>query len=140
MPQNSREAPYRAQDPAEIASVIAAMERHTKKGKGKDGFSVKKSTFPLPNGQTVDSWKMQDWDYKKDGLPTYARGLFTRRNPETKNQEIVVRGYDKFFNHGEVRKTEWDNVKQHTRGPYELSVKENGCIIFIAGLDDETVI
>ena len=82
---------------------------------------------------------MQDWDYKKANLPTYARGLFTTQN--SKGQpEIVVRGYDKFFNHGEVRKTEWENVEKNTRGPYELSVKENGCIIFIAGMEDGSLI
>lgn len=82
---------------------------------------------------------MQDWDYKKENLPTYARGLFTHHN--TRGQpEIVVSGYDKFFNHGEVRKTEWANVKKNTRGPYEISVKENGCIIFISGMEDGSLL
>jgi tRNA ligase len=80
-----------------------------------------------------------DWDYKKPNLPTYARGLFTTRTRKGQ-PEIAVRGYDKFFNHGEVRETEWRNVEQNTRGPYELSVKENGCIIFLAGLEDSTLI
>lgn len=133
------QAPFKAQDVGEISRLLEALESHQKKGKAKGGFSVKKSTFTLRTGRTVDSWKMMDWDYKKENLPTYARGLFTIRN--NKNQpEIAVRGYDKFFNHGEVRKTEWRNVETHTRGPYELSVKENGCIIFIAGLDDGTLI
>ncbi|KAF2746521.1 tRNA ligase-like protein [Sporormia fimetaria CBS 119925] len=132
-------APYAPQDPHEIRQLIQALESHKGKGKGKGGFSVKKHTFQLPGGRTVDSWKMQDWDYKKENLPTYARGLFTYTNREG-NYEIAVRGYDKFFNHGEVRKTEWKNVYEHTRGPYELSVKENGCIIFIAGLDDDTLL
>src|SRR5690349_3598134 len=86
-----------------------------------------------------DSWRMQDWDYKKENLPTYARGLFTHRN--TRGQpEIVVRGYDKFFNHSEVRKTEWANVKKNTRGPYEISVKENGCIIFVSDMEDGSLL
>ncbi|OAL42916.1 tRNA ligase-like protein [Pyrenochaeta sp. DS3sAY3a] len=131
-------APYTAQNPAEITALIHSLEAN--KGKnGKGGFSVKKHTFPLPNGRTVDSWKMNDWDYKKANLPTYARGLFTYKNRRGED-EIVVRGYDKFFNHGEVRKTEWRNVEQQTRGPYELSVKENGCIIFVSGLDDDTLL
>jgi tRNA ligase len=131
-------APYTAQDPKEISALIHSLEAH--KGKtGKGGFSVNKHTFTLPNGRTVDSWKMNDWDYKKENLPTYARGLFTY---QTRNgtSEIAVRGYDKFFNHGEVRKTEWENVRRNTQGPYELSVKENGCIIFISGLDDDTLL
>ncbi|KAF2463225.1 tRNA ligase-like protein [Lindgomyces ingoldianus] len=133
-------APYAPQDPHEIKTLIQALESHKgKKFKGGGGFSVKKATFKLPTGRSVDSWRMNDWDYKKPNLPTYARGLFTYRTMDGKD-EIAVRGYDKFFNHGEVRKTEWRNVESHTRGPYELSVKENGCIIFIAGLDDDTLL
>ncbi|KAF2866679.1 RNA ligase-domain-containing protein [Massariosphaeria phaeospora] len=132
-------APYAPQNPREITELIHSLESHQGKGKGKGGFSVKKHTFPLPNGRAVDSWKMQDWDYKKENLPTYARGLFTYKTLDGKT-EIAVRGYDKFFNHGEVRKTEWRNVEKNTRGPYELSVKENGCIIFISGLDDGTLL
>jgi tRNA ligase len=131
-------APYAAQDPKAITALVQSLEAHKGK-KDKGGFSVKKHTFDLPNGRTVDSWKMADWDYKKANLPTYARGLFTYQNKEGK-QEIAVRGYDKFFNNGEVRKTEWKNVMRDTRGPYELSVKENGCIIFVSGLDDDTLL
>ncbi|RMZ69216.1 hypothetical protein GMOD_00003153 [Pyrenophora seminiperda CCB06] len=131
-------APYAPQDPQAISGLVRALDAHKGK-KGRGGFSVKKHTFPLPNGRSVDSWKMSDWDYKKDNLPTYARGLFTYKNL-VGNDEIAVRGYDKFFNHGEVRKTEWRNVERDSRGPYELSVKENGCIIFISGLDDDTLL
>jgi len=131
--------PFVAQNPGRVQNLVMSLESHMKKGKGRGGFSVKKATFTLPSGRTVDSWRMQDWDYKKPHLPTYARGLFTCTNLQGK-QEIVVRGYDKFFNHGEVGKTEWPNVERNTSGPYELSVKENGCIIFIAGMDDGTLL
>ena len=50
------------------------------------------------------------------------------------------RGYDKFFNQEEVHETEWMNVEKNTRGPYELSVKENGCIIFIGGLEKDVLL
>ena len=130
--------PYRAQDPHEVAEMLRGFESHQKKG-GKGGFTAKKATFQLDNGQKVDSWRLQEWDYKKPNLPTYARGLFTTRT-KSGTPEIVARGYDKFFNHGEVRKTEWRNVEQNTQGPYELSVKENGCIIFISGLEDGTLL
>lgn len=133
-------APYRPQDPHEISEMLRGFEANKGKGKGKGGFSCKKNTFDVDHTTIkVDSWKMQDWDYKKPNLPSYARGLFTTL---TRNgtPEIAVRGYDKFFNHGEVRETEWRNVETNTRGPYELSVKENGCIIFIAGLEDGTLI
>jgi tRNA ligase len=131
-------APYVPQDPKEITALVHSLQAHQGK-KGDGGYSVKQHTFPLPNGRTVDSWKMNEWDYKKANLPTYARGLFTYKNLDGQF-EIAVRGYDKFFNHGEVRKTEWTNVERDTRGPYELSVKENGCIIFISGLDDDTLL
>lgn len=133
------QAPYQAQDPQQVLEMVQALQSKSKKG-GKGSVSVKKTTFKLPSGRNVDSWRMQDWDYKKEGLPTYARGIFTTLNPSTGKPEIVVRGYDKFFNHGEVRSTEWRNVETNTIGPYELSVKENGCIIFISGMDDGSLI
>ncbi|KAF1817499.1 tRNA ligase [Eremomyces bilateralis CBS 781.70] len=132
-------APFQPQNPQEIRELVQQLQAKQGKGKGKSQVSVKKATFTLPSGRNVDSWRMQDWDYKKPNLPTYARGLFTYINNEGAH-EIAVRGYDKFFNHGEVTKTNWDNVEKNTRGPYELSVKENGCIIFIAGLDDGTLL
>ncbi len=135
-------APHAPQDVQEVAALIRGLESHTKKGPGKkSGFSCKKTTFPVARSQdlTVDSWRFQDWDYKRDDLPTYARGLFTYRTPQGK-PEIAVRGYDKFFNVDEVNKTKWRNVEINTRGPYELSCKENGCIIFISGLEDGTLL
>ena len=46
-------APYVAQDPKEITNLIHSLQAHEGK-KGKGGFSVKKHTFTLPNGRTVD--------------------------------------------------------------------------------------
>ena len=128
------------QDPKEIAELVQALERSKGKTKGKHGFSCKKSTFAVAGSDImVDSWRFQDWDYKRDDLPTYARGLFTTKRKDNV-YEIVTRGYDKFFNVGEVTSTEWNNVEKNTVGPYELSVKENGCIIFISGLEDGTLL
>lgn len=133
-------APYRSQDPHKVGEMISGLDAHLQKKGGKGGFSCKRNTFAIQGSDiAVDSWRMQDWDYKKPNLPTYARGLFTYKNSRGQH-EIAVRGYDKFFNHGEVQKTEWRNVEQNTRGPYELSVKENGCIIFISGLEDGTLL
>ena len=131
------------QDPQEVNELVQALEK-AKGGRGhgkRTGFSCKKTSFPVAgsNGISVDSWRFQDWDYKRDDLPTYARGLFTTKN-NAKKAEIVIRGYDKFFNVGEVKETEWTNVESRTTGPYELSVKENGCIIFISGLEDDTLL
>ena len=132
-----------AQDPHQIAQLVQALETSKTKGKprGKKGFSCKKTTFEVEGTQgiTVDSWRCQEWDYKRDDLPTYARGLFTARRRDG-TPEIVIRGYDKFFNVDEVPSTKWINVEQDTAGPYELSVKENGCIIFMSGLEDGTLL
>ncbi|KAJ9607965.1 tRNA ligase [Cladophialophora chaetospira] len=132
-----------AQNPHEIAQLVQTLEASKAKGrpKGKKNFSCKKTTFDVENTQgiTVDSWRFQEWDYKRDDLPTYARGLFTTKRSDG-TREICIRGYDKFFNVDEVPSTKWHNIEQDTSGPYELSVKENGCIIFFSGLEDGTLL
>lgn len=131
-----------AQDPHQIAQLCKTLEAAKTRGKGgKKGFSCKKTTFSVEGTQgiTVDSWRFKDWDYKRDDLPTYARGLFTTKRSDG-TPEIAVRGYDKFFNVGEVQSTEWSAIERDTAGPYELSVKENGCIIFMSGLEDGTLL
>ncbi|OQD63169.1 hypothetical protein PENPOL_c010G09836 [Penicillium polonicum] len=127
------------QDPHVISQLVKTLETARKAKKGETKFTCKKNTFDLPINVTVDSWKFQDWDYKQAGLPTYARGLFTTKRKDN-IPEIAARGYDKFFNIGETRATEWRNIEKNTRGPYELSVKENGCIIFISGLEDDKLL
>lgn len=134
-------APYAPQEPEVVAQLCRSLEDSSRKGK-KAGLSVKKTKFSVANsrdGLTVDSWKMADWDYKKRDLPTYARGLFTTRTRDNA-LEIAIRGYDKFFNVDEVHETKWTNIENQTKGPYELTLKENGCIIFISGLDDGTLL
>ena len=126
--------------PKEVNDLVRQMEAGLKKGKGA-GYSCRRTTFKLDDrDMMVHSWKFNDFDYKKDVLPTFARGLFTYRNPSTRDHEIVIRGYDKFFNIGEVSKTKWAWIKENTKGPYELTVKENGCIIFISGLKDDSLL
>lgn len=134
-------APYIPQDVHQVSQLLADLDV-ARKEKRKGGFAVKKTTFDVKGSQRgiqVDSWRMQDWDYKRRDLPTYARGLFTTRNSH-KQPEIAVRGYDKFFNVEEVHETKWQNIFSRTKGPYELTLKENGCIIFIAGLEDDTLL
>lgn len=106
------------------------------------GFKARKTTYKVkgsPNGITIDSWRFNDWDYKKPNLPTNARGLFTTLNGHNQH-EIASRGYDKFFNVEEVSDTRWSSILKNTQGPYELTLKENGCIIFISGLEDGTLL
>lgn len=87
----------------------------------------------------VDSWKFNEWDYPKlienNILPIHARGLFT-----LEDNSIVVRGYDKFFNVGEVNISREENLIKNTEGPYEVTLKENGCIILIGGLPSGDII
>lgn len=88
-------------------------------------------TVPSSNGgepikRELTSWKMADYAYKRDPcpFPTRARGLFTEKIERVKNSSeqsvegegegeddyrIVARGYDKFFNVGEVS---WTHVSQ----------------------------
>ena len=133
--------PYIPQDIQEVSRVIKALDSAVKE-KRRGGFSCKKTIFDVKDSQDgiqVTSWRMQDWDYKRRDLPTYARGLFTTRTRRNE-PEIAVRGYDKFFNVNEVHETKWENIISRTKGPYELTLKENGCIIFVAGLEDDTLL
>ncbi|KAJ2783147.1 trna ligase [Coemansia interrupta] len=93
--------------------------------------------------RNITSWKCTEYLYKKTPcpLPTQARGLFSSSSDEGDGEaEIVARGYDKFFNIGEVPKTQWQWIRDNTQGPYELTVKENGCLILAAGLDKDTLL
>ncbi|RKP08287.1 RNA ligase-domain-containing protein, partial [Thamnocephalis sphaerospora] len=54
--------------------------------------------------------------------------------------EIVIRGYDKFFSIGEVSATKWPAIEENTKGPYEVTLKENGCILFAAALSPSRVV
>ena len=107
---------------------------------------VKATEAPVPGCEdvAVKSWKMNEFKYYDipSPFPTLARGLFTTPtsspgewadDPEVKHR-IVIRGYDKFFNIGEVPWTTWEALKAHTQEPYVLSLKSNGCIIFIAAI------
>ncbi|KAK4134078.1 hypothetical protein BT67DRAFT_441987 [Trichocladium antarcticum] len=135
--------PHVSQDPQQIAALVRGLEAANKRGKKSGGFSVRGTTYAVassPTGIEVDSWRFQDWDYKRRDLPTYARGLFTTRSKHGGAPKIAIRGYDKFFNIDEVRETAWSHIRERTKGPYELTLKENGCIIFISGLDDDTLL
>lgn len=101
-------------------------------------------------------------------FPTLARGLFTRWVSDREGEKskegsdsgrhvIVARGYDKFFNIGEVPWTnvsmflpfvgqssttnlQWKALETHTVAPYHLTLKSNGCIIFIGALSPTKLI
>ncbi|KAI5121983.1 hypothetical protein M0805_001816 [Coniferiporia weirii] len=108
---------------------------------------VRSSTYEAPADPavTVRSWKMSEFKYYvvPSPFPTLARGLFTtwasedaqsKEGDEKGMHRIVARGYDKFFNIGEVPWTAWDTLEKYTSPPYVMTLKSNGCIIFIAPL------
>lgn len=90
---------------------------------GEDAGKRAPNVKATKEGQRVlTSWKTVEFAYRKttrvglsedDELPTLARGLFTTKEDSagTKHR-IVVRGYDKFFNEGEMP---WTKVSAYTR-------------------------
>ncbi|KAF7790591.1 hypothetical protein EIP86_001547 [Pleurotus ostreatoroseus] len=107
---------------------------------------VRSTEYAVPADPDVKiaSWKMNEFKYYDipSPFPTLARGLFTRETTENgrTTYKIVARGYDKFFNIGEVPWTTWDALEAHTSPPYTLTLKANGCIIFIAALSPTQLI
>jgi len=82
----------------------------------------------------IESFNIQESAFKKRNIiPFLARGIFI--NPE--DNSVIVRGYDKFFNIGETEDTLWKNIEENTVGPFELTLKENGCIIFVSVYEDD---
>ncbi|KAJ6620481.1 RNA ligase-domain-containing protein [Mycena sp. CBHHK59/15] len=121
-------------------SALVAQLHEISKAKPK---LIKSSTYPAPADAsiTVRSWKMDEFKYYDipSPFPTLARGIFTVDLPKAHKSDpqeyrIVARGYDKFFNIGEVPWTTWEALEAHTAAPYTLSLKSNGCIIFIAAI------
>ncbi|KAJ7036756.1 RNA ligase-domain-containing protein [Mycena alexandri] len=109
----------------------------------KDGKLVRASKYPAPADPSISvtSWKMTEHKYYvvPSPFPTLARGVFSVEEPNGEHR-IVARGYDKFFNIGEVGWTTWNSLEAHTAAPYTLSLKSNGCIIFIAALTPEKLL
>ncbi|KAA1477434.1 hypothetical protein DENSPDRAFT_584999 [Dentipellis sp. KUC8613] len=100
-----------------------------------------KHAAPAAPEMQIESWKMNEFKYYQvpSPFPTLARGLFSIELPSSNDAaaqkyRIVARGYDKFFNIGEVPWTTWAALEAHTKPPYDLTLKSNGCIILIAAL------
>ncbi|KIM36560.1 hypothetical protein M413DRAFT_449100 [Hebeloma cylindrosporum] len=124
---------YNAKNSALIASLVALSAKNPKLVKS----TAYEATIDGADAK-IQSWKMNEFKYHDvpSPFPTLARGLFTREldTQGAKKYQIVVRGYDKFFNIGEVPWTTWESLEAHTAAPYILSLKSNGCIIFIAAV------
>ncbi|KAG2734220.1 hypothetical protein G9P44_002226 [Scheffersomyces stipitis] len=103
----------------------------------KNGKCIKFSNTIFNSKQTIDSWKFAEFDYSRSKieLPIRARGLFT-----VNDNKIVARGYDKFFNVDEVAATKLKDLPSSTVGPYDVTLKENGCIILIGGLETGEIV
>lgn len=115
-------------DVAELVEQLVASTELRKAGR------CRRRINRLPKGERVLLlWKFNDWDYYdncKVALPIRLRGLFTYED-----REIIVRGYDKFFNVDETASTKRAALNT-LEGPFEVTMKENGCIIFIGGMAD----
>ncbi|KAG1465987.1 hypothetical protein G6F46_005332 [Rhizopus delemar] len=110
---------------------------HELKESSKD---VRCREFILEDDIKWTSWIVRESVYKKKPgkLPGLARGLFTKKT--NGKHSIMVRGYDKFFNVFETAATQWPALETETTGPYEITAKENGCIIFIAALSKDKIV
>lgn len=64
---------------------------------------------------------------------TAARGLFLR------DDTVIARGYEKFFNLGEQHGYTKDDVIQHFELPVRISEKANGFLLIVAAVDGELV-
>ncbi|CAR29703.1 hypothetical protein ZYGR_0AD03870 [Zygosaccharomyces rouxii] len=136
--ENSKEMNLQRPSVKEVKNLVASLERSSElSGRGK---SSKRVCQLFNSDRRVVSWKFQEWDYGKKNitLPCNARGLFITDDKE--NPQIVTRGYDKFFNIDEMSLTKWDSIAKGTVGPYTITLKSNGCIIFISGLEDGTLV
>ncbi|KAH9965570.1 RNA ligase-domain-containing protein [Lactifluus volemus] len=126
--------PFSPEDSQLIADLHALHKKSPK--------LVKPVKYPAPADPeiAVESWRMNEFKYYDipSPFPTLARGLFSVEEKKEKDSDpryrIVARGYDKFFNIGEVPWTTWSSLEAHTKPPYTLTLKSNGCIVFIAAL------
>lgn len=113
------------------------VELNKRVGGKKTGKAFKKdfSVWGVPD-LTITRWKFNEYDYysEKADLPIKARGLFTL------DDRILVRGYNKFFNTGEVKATKFDNIRLRTSGPYYATVKENGFLVLISAFQGKLVV
>lgn len=106
---------------AEDSQLVADLHRISQKSPK----LVRSTVYSAPSDPTVKvrSWKMNEFKYYDvpSPFPTLARGLFSREleqeaGSDQPRYQIIARGYDKFFNIGEVP---WTDVSS------KLSCEEN---------------
>lgn len=86
-----------------------------------------------PNVVSLNFTKDVFFDASWDEITIKARGMFIDRE----TNEIVARGYDKFFNVGEREETKLSNLLENMKFPVSAYVKENGFLGLI-GYDKKT--
>lgn len=138
--------PAAIRDPAEkLSEFFVNLSNATSGSSKKRRMRCVEYDF-APTNDVILSYSVPFEDvYKKEGkVPSKARGLFIRKakgeGAAENAVEIVARGYDKFFNIDEVKSTQWNSLQQATSPPYEMTLKENGCIIFVASVDGHLLI
>ena len=77
---------------------------------------------------TRDAFRNHAWDE----YSSKARGLFLNSQGD-----VVMRGFDKFFNLGETKQTSLDNVLEHMTYPARVEMKENGFLGLIGATEQE---
>lgn len=71
-----------------------------------------------------------------DGMTTKARGLYI----DTEHEQVVARGYEKFFNYGEMEFTKPEALARNLKFPVEAYVKENGFLGIVSTDNDGELI
>lgn len=71
-----------------------------------------------------------------DGITTKARGLYI----DTEHEQVVARGYEKFFNYGEMEFTKPEALARNLKFPVEAYVKENGFLGIVSTDNDGELI
>ncbi|KAJ7270265.1 RNA ligase-domain-containing protein [Mycena rebaudengoi] len=145
----------------EDSSLVAKLQTIA----NQNPYLIKCTVYSAPADPSISvcSWKLDEYSYPEvpSSLPTRARGLFTMNiakyeDNQEQNHRIVVRGYDNFFQIGEVpwntvrgpqlclnQKPEfrkWEVMEAHTAASYTVSLKSDGSIIFIGTLTPSKVL
>ncbi|KAJ1514370.1 hypothetical protein HMI56_000589 [Coelomomyces lativittatus] len=107
-----------------------------------EGNSKKSKNFYIKNFPEfpIDAICVHHHAFLNSNVPTHARTLFLQSPTSGKDPfKIFIRGYDKFFNLGEVKKTVLSTLMERNE-PFDVTVKENGCFIAMSSLDSDTLL
>ena len=110
---------------SDVASVIEYM-RASKFVNEKEFGDISSFNF------TRKAFENQEWD----GITTKARGLYI----DTRHNEVVARGYEKFFNLNEVSETKSESLSRNLVFPVKAYVKENGFLGIVSTDHDGNII